>query len=261
MKKGAPRPEDPDVIVPKSRESKATVQKQAARALADWPFIPDVEKKHGLPPNLLLAVGSRETNLENELGDHGHGHGVWQQDDRWWPSMPEDFDQDVRKQAEKAGKLLADNHEKLGGVWAHAIAAYNKGVNGVREALAAGKSPDSITAGGDYAADVLGRLDHLAPKKPTVDLSKLVAAAKADPRAKQGHQTYAAGVKVVEKALVAEGVLGKTYASDGSFGTVTVAAYAAWQRRCGYTGTDADGMPGKTSLERLGRRHGFNVTA
>lgn len=156
--------------------------------------------------------------------------------------------------------MLASNFEQLGD-WSHAIAAYNRGVAGVKEALAAGKSPDSVTAGGDYSADVLGRLAHLQPKKPEVDLSKLVAAAKADPRAAQGHQTYAAGVKLVERALVAEGVLGKTYSADGSFGSTTVAAYAAWQRRLGYSGTAADGIPGAASLKKLGAKHGFTVVA
>ena len=99
------------------------------------------------------------------------------------------------------------------------------------------------------------------PSTPRVDLSRLIQAAKTDPGARQGHQTYMAGVNIVERALVAEGLLGKTYAGDGSFGTTTIAAYAAWQRRCGYVGKAADGFPGKASLERLGKRHGFNVVA
>ena len=99
------------------------------------------------------------------------------------------------------------------------------------------------------------------PSTPRVDLSRLIQAAKADPPATQGHQTYMAGVNLVENALVKEGLLGKIYAGDGSYGTTTVAAYAAWQRKCGYTGRDADGIPGSSSLGRLGKRHGFNVVA
>lgn len=100
-----------------------------------------------------------------------------------------------------------------------------------------------------------------APATPRVDLSRLITAAKTDPPARQGHVTYMAGTNLVERALVAEGLLGKRYAGDGSFGTATVAAYAAWQRRCGYTGKAADGIPGRSSLERLGKRHGFTVVA
>lgn len=44
---------------------------------------------------------------------------------------------------------------------------------------------------------------------------------------------------------------------DGLFGPETQEAYAAWQRRCGFRGADADGIPGKVSLQRLG----FDVSA
>ncbi|MBU8549801.1 N-acetylmuramoyl-L-alanine amidase [Streptomyces sp. Babs14] len=98
-----------------------------------------------------------------------------------------------------------------------------------------------------------------APKKPIVDLSRLVAAARSNPAASGQPVTYA-GVRTVEAALVDEGLLSKTY-SDGHFGTTTITAYAAWQRRLGYRGNDADGIPGRTSLERLGDRHGFTVTS
>ena len=97
------------------------------------------------------------------------------------------------------------------------------------------------------------------PSTPRVDLSRLIAAAKSDPPAKQGHVTYMAGVNLVEAALVREGLLAKTYAGDGSYGTATNTAYAKWQRRLGYQGKDADGIPGNDSLAKLGRYHGFEV--
>ncbi|MET9876581.1 peptidoglycan-binding protein [Actinacidiphila glaucinigra] len=98
--------------------------------------------------------------------------------------------------------------------------------------------------------------------KPKVDLSKLVQAARTDPGAKQGHQTYAAGVRLVEKALLELGYLTSRYAGDGSFGSVTVTAYAAWQRHLGYSGTAADGIPGRTSLSKLGATTGlFTITS
>ena len=102
-----------------------------------------------------------------------------------------------------------------------------------------------------------------APKpalKPKVSLSHVVAAARKDPPARQGHTTYRAEVLLVEKALQAEKLLAAQYV-DGSFGSLTVNAYARWQRHLGYSGTAADGVPGKTSLTKLGAKHGFDVVA
>ncbi|MEU6348189.1 N-acetylmuramoyl-L-alanine amidase [Streptomyces sp. NPDC047072] len=98
--------------------------------------------------------------------------------------------------------------------------------------------------------------------KPRVDLSRLVSAAKSDPKAKQGHVTYMAGTNLTEAALVKLGYLAKSYAGDGSFGSKTVAAYAKWQKHLGYTGDDANGIPGKISLSKLGDATGlFTVVA
>jgi len=98
-----------------------------------------------------------------------------------------------------------------------------------------------------------------ATPKPVVDLSKLVTAAKSDPP-KRGTPISYYGVKTVETALVAEGLLAREVA-DGHYGTATVAAYRAWQLRCGYKGADADGVPGPESLKKLAAKRGFTVTA
>ncbi|MFF8482301.1 N-acetylmuramoyl-L-alanine amidase [Streptomyces antibioticus] len=101
-----------------------------------------------------------------------------------------------------------------------------------------------------------------APAKPKVSLAHILAAARKDPAAAQGHTTHKTEVLLVERALKAEGLLAAKWV-DGSFGTKTVAAYARWQRSAaggGFTGTDADGIPGKTSLKLLAARHGFTVT-
>lgn len=96
--------------------------------------------------------------------------------------------------------------------------------------------------------------------KPKVSLAHVIYAAKHDPAAAQGHTSYKNEVLLVEKALAAEKLLASQYV-DGSYGTKTVSAYAAWQRKLGYTGSAADGIPGQTSLTKLAARHGFTVTA
>lgn len=101
------------------------------------------------------------------------------------------------------------------------------------------------------------------PKKtrPVVDLSEVIKAAKSDSRRRQGGTTPGAAddVKVVEDALRRAGLLSGVYAKDGSFGSKTIAAYSQWQKRLGYRGKDADGIPGLTSLKELGKKYGFNV--
>jgi hypothetical protein len=97
--------------------------------------------------------------------------------------------------------------------------------------------------------------------KPSVSLKHILAARKADRPAPTGHTTYPAEVKIVEKALQAEGCLAATYAADGSWGTKTDDGYDAFRRKVGYTGSAATGDPGLESLKKLAARHGFTAKA
>ncbi|GIF75010.1 peptidoglycan-binding domain-containing protein [Asanoa siamensis] len=88
---------------------------------------------------------------------------------------------------------------------------------------------------------------------PQVDMEAVIKAAQIDPRRPDTAITPGAkdSVLAVERALQARGLLSATYV-DGHFGTSTIAAYAAYQRSLGYTGLDATGLPGPTSLRSLG---------
>jgi len=95
---------------------------------------------------------------------------------------------------------------------------------------------------------------------PAVDMEMVLLAAQLDPpKADTGLTTGAAAhVLEVERALNAKGLLSADVV-DGHFGTSTIAAYAAWQRSLGYSGLDANGLPGTTSLTKLGDGR-FTVT-
>ena len=86
----------------------------------------------------------------------------------------------------------------------------------------------------------------------------VVAAAHHDPGAEQGARLHPDHSYTVELALAAEGLLDRQWV-DGSFGTKTITAYAALQKKYGYTGAAANGIPGTASLARLGGSHGFTV--
>ena len=85
----------------------------------------------------------------------------------------------------------------------------------------------------------------VVPKKPVVQV----------PDVQPGDKN--SQVKVVQNALIAAGL--NPGPADGAFGPKTKAAYAAWQRKLGYTGTAADGAPGGASLTALGAKYGFTV--
>ncbi|WP_448319217.1 N-acetylmuramoyl-L-alanine amidase [Streptomyces sp. CO7] len=93
--------------------------------------------------------------------------------------------------------------------------------------------------------------------KPVVSLRRLVEAARKDPALPQGKGSHPADVKPVEAALDKLDFLSPEYAKDGSFGSLTVSAYARYQRSLGYSGKDADGIPGESSLRKLASRTGL----
>jgi peptidoglycan hydrolase-like protein with peptidoglycan-binding domain len=89
---------------------------------------------------------------------------------------------------------------------------------------------------------------------PVVDMEATVLAAQIDPRRFDNTLTPGAknSVLAVEQALQARNLLSAQWV-DGYFGTSTISAYAAYQRSLGYTGLAANGLPGATSLTKLGQ--------
>jgi len=132
-------------------ESELIAQYQQANSR--WPFIHQTELAHGLPRMLLFAVGSRETNLANEVGDFGHGHGVWQLDDRYHTPPGgtwEQFDANVAVQCATAAAMLRIMLTTTSGNVAEAAAIYNSGQPG-----------ELGTTHHDYGVDVLERMQVL----------------------------------------------------------------------------------------------------
>jgi peptidoglycan hydrolase-like protein with peptidoglycan-binding domain len=132
-------------------ESELTAQYQ--RANPRWPFIHQTELAHGLPRMLLFAVGSRETNLTDELGDGGHGHGIWQLDDRSHTAPGgkwAHFDGNVALQCATAAAMLHGILTTTDGNVEKAAAIYNSG------------QPSRFpTTHHDYGIDVLERMQFL----------------------------------------------------------------------------------------------------
>lgn len=151
---------------------------EVGRASQQWPFIWAVEAAWALPHGLLMAIGSRETNLTNEVGDGGHGHGVWQLDDRSH-NIPAGFDQNVNQQAICAAQMLRAELAAQGGSVDRAACVYNSG-----------QPADQYTTGGDYGADVAERLaviqQHFPAQTTASEENPMEIIAGTEP----GHITY-----------------------------------------------------------------------
>jgi surface antigen len=89
--------------------------------------------------------------------------------------------------------------------------------------------------------------------EPNVSLSTVRRAANTSGKAD--------GVLSVQKALKAEYPSFDYSSGPGFFGPRTKEFYSRWQRDQPehFKGKDADGMPGRLTLERLGAKHGFDV--
>ena len=134
-------------------ESELAAEYQRANSL--WPFIHQTELARGLPRMLLFAVGSRETNLTNETGDGGHGHGVWQLDNRSHnpPGGFAAFDHNVPLQCAIAAGML------------QALLAIRHGnVQEAADMYNSGHPDDAHTTGKDYGTDVVQRMGFLQQK-------------------------------------------------------------------------------------------------
>jgi peptidoglycan hydrolase-like protein with peptidoglycan-binding domain len=142
-----------------------------ARSRGWAPIMRRAEKRHKLPAGLLLAVASRETDMEDIVGDRGHGRGLFQIDDRfhgdWLASHGavgpattpriDDASDFAASMLESNLAFAAQNDVPAADRLRFACSAYNAGAGGALTGQQAGDC-DRKTAGGDYGRDVLERL-------------------------------------------------------------------------------------------------------
>jgi hypothetical protein len=105
----------------------------ASRGVAYAPQIAQAAANHGLDPKLLAAVAAQETggpgsnSGANIVGDGGHGHGLFQIDDRWHSFASTPAAMDPGQNADYAAGMLSGLLSKYGGNEHEALSAYNAG--------------------------------------------------------------------------------------------------------------------------------------
>ena len=156
--------------------TRATMRTELARArAAGWEACClEAEARAELPRGLLLAIASRETDMNDVVGDGGHGRGLFQIDDRSHGSFLTKHGAagrggkpPVREAARYAAELVRSNldYGERKGVPAaerlkFALSAYNAGPGGALKGWQERGDSDARTTGGDYGRDVLARLGH-----------------------------------------------------------------------------------------------------
>lgn len=131
----------------------------------------------------------------------------------------------------------------------------------MQEAAAAEQAAADQAAAEQAAAEQAAAEQAAAAAKPVISLNGLISMVNhdsSDAVATGAGLNKAAGL-VVEQALAS--VVGDTGPVDGSLGTGFKAAYARWQESLGYSGADADGVPGRKSLQALADRTGAFTVA
>jgi hypothetical protein len=97
------------------------------------PQIVAAAQRNGLDPTLLAAVAAQETggpgsnSGANVVGDGGHGHGVFQIDDRYHAFASTPAAMDPAQNANYAAGMLSGLLQKYGGNVHAALSAYNAG--------------------------------------------------------------------------------------------------------------------------------------
>jgi peptidoglycan hydrolase-like protein with peptidoglycan-binding domain len=213
-------------------ESELSAQFQ--RAKSKWPFIHQTELARGLPRMLLFAVGSRETNLTNVVGDGGHGHGVWQLDNRSHtpPGGFPAFDGNVPLQCSIAADMLHDLLAMEAGNAQRAANRYNSG------------QPETAhTTHQNYGPDVVERMQTLQRLFPGAGPSVSGNAPAWFTRDLGIASPFMHGsdVGVVQKKTGAD--------PDGVFGPITRERVVNFQSHHGLT---ADGIVGPVTASVLG---------
>jgi hypothetical protein len=133
------------------------------------PLVQRSARKHHVSPALLLAIMDRETGDPHRIGfggrdpavSNGSDFGLMQINRSAHPDFFAHHDwRDPAANIDYGAGVIATDLRHYEGDVTRAAAAYNAGPGNVDRALAAGRSADSVTAGGDYGSDVAGRYEH-----------------------------------------------------------------------------------------------------
>lgn len=138
------------------------------RGVAFAPEIARAAAKYGLDPQLLAAVAAQETGGpgsnagRNVVGDGGHGHGVFQIDDRFHGFARTAAAMNPAANADYAAQMISGLLKQYGGDVHKALSAYNAGSPDARGTVTPWQDGRQL----GYADSVLRHYASLAGETP-----------------------------------------------------------------------------------------------
>src|SRR5512143_644175 len=151
------------------------IKRQFMKALRHgWvPFFLDSAKHYGILPEVLMAIASRESAMQNIIGDHGHGHSLMQIDDRTFPAWCASGKWRDAQEAIRMGAFVLHSNIKYArdhkvpekDLLQVAVEAYNDGPGRALQDYWRHQI-DLHTTGHDYSTDVLSRAAAFKPLLP-----------------------------------------------------------------------------------------------
>lgn len=138
------------------------LKREYTRAVAKgWDkFFEKSAAKYSIPVAALMAIASRETNMQNIVGDNGNGFGICQIDRRSHKAWIDTHTGGLNPETniDYGASILRENLNAFNFDYKSAFAAYNHGISGVTASIRRGEDVDTHTTGHDYGANVVLRM-------------------------------------------------------------------------------------------------------
>lgn len=137
-------------------------------AVAFAPQITQAAARYGLDPRLLAAVAAQETggpgsnSGRNIVGDGGHGHGIFQIDDRFHAFAKTAASMNPQANADYAAHMISGLLKRYGGDVHKALSAYNAGSPNARGTVTQWQDGREL----GYADSVMRHYEDLRSESP-----------------------------------------------------------------------------------------------
>ena len=136
---------------------------ERAKTMGWLEFFVAASKKTGVSRSVLIAIASRESGMQNIVGNEGHGYGIMQinDHDHWKWLQSHDNGMDPKSNIDFAATIIHSHLVHFQRDYLKAVSAYKSGVRNVDLLVAKGMDPDFYTPGRNFGKNVMARAEEI----------------------------------------------------------------------------------------------------